>query len=313
MPVKPSYKISDSYIGDYKVWCMQQRNKDTWFSIIPDYGGCLNAFDVNGRSILWSASNKNEIESKTINSFAGAQLFPYPNRVKNGRYSFNDKEFLLPQNDYPRNNALHGLVYNKPFKVDGTDIENGEISISYHYQKQHSGYPFEVLLKNKFQLDENSLSIFTTIANIGSEDIPVGHGWHPYFNTSPKADGYLLQISGNKHFPIDEHLIPYGNTEVLNSFSDHSTIGAKELNHCFKLKENEVQRTELVIPKDRVTVTMITEGYPYLQVYTPPHRNCIALEPQTSIPDAFNNLIGYRHLRPNEILELGLKIKVEYS
>ncbi|MCK5443779.1 MAG: aldose 1-epimerase [Maribacter sp.] len=313
MQAKHNYKISDSHIGDFKVWHILNQKRDTWFSIIPEYGGCLNSFVVNGRSILWSASTKNEIESQTINYFAGAQLFPYPNRVKNARYSFNEKEFLLPQNDYPRNNALHGLVYNQPFTVDGTDIEKGEISISYDYQKQHPGYPFEVLLKNKFQLDENSLNIFTTITNMSSEDIPIGHGWHPYFNIPHRTDGDSLQISGNEHFPIDEHLIPYGNTEVLKSFSKHSAIGIKELNHCFKLKENKVQKTELVSSKDGVKVTMITEGYPYLQVYTPSHRNCIALEPQTCIPDAFNNQIGCRHLKSNETLELGLRIKVEFN
>lgn len=313
MQAKPDYKMSDSLIGDFKALRIECMGKDTWFSIIPEYGGCLNSFVVNGRSILWRASNKTEIEAQTIDSFAGAQLFPYPNRVKNAQYSFSDQEFLLPQNDYPRNNALHGLVYNQSFTVDDTDIEKGEISISFNYQKQHPGYPFEVLLKNKFQLGENSLYIFTTIANMGSEDIPIGHGWHPYFNTPLKVDTHLLQISGDEHFPIDEHLIPYGNTKVLKSFSKYAAIGTKELNHCFKLSENEVQKTELVNPKDGVTVTMITDGYPYLQVYTPSHRNCIALEPQTCIPDAFNNQIGCRHLKPNETIELRLKIKVEYS
>jgi len=41
-------------------------------------------------------------------------------------------------------------------------------------------------------------------------------------------------------------------------------------------------------------------AYPYLQVYTPPHRKSIAIENLSSAPDAFNNKIGLIELGPED-------------
>jgi aldose 1-epimerase len=40
--------------------------------------------------------------------------------------------------------------------------------------------------------------------------------------------------------------------------------------------------------------------YPYLQVYTPDHRNSIAIENLSAPPDTFNNKIGLITLQPEE-------------
>jgi aldose 1-epimerase len=41
-------------------------------------------------------------------------------------------------------------------------------------------------------------------------------------------------------------------------------------------------------------------SYPYLQVYTPPHRRSIAIENLSAAPDAFNNGIGLISLGPED-------------
>jgi aldose 1-epimerase len=42
------------------------------------------------------------------------------------------------------------------------------------------------------------------------------------------------------------------------------------------------------------------ESYPYLQIYTPPHRKSIAIENLSSAPDSFNNELGFKTLMPGE-------------
>jgi aldose 1-epimerase len=39
-------------------------------------------------------------------------------------------------------------------------------------------------------------------------------------------------------------------------------------------------------------------SYPYLQLYTPPHRESIAIENLSAAPDAFNNGMGLINLEP---------------
>ena len=53
-----------------------------------------------------------------------------------------------------------------------------------------------------------------------------------------------------------------------------------------------------------VTLTIAPDKhYPYLQIYTPPHRKSIAIENLTSAPDSFNNGIGLLVIEPNHTLE----------
>jgi aldose 1-epimerase len=42
------------------------------------------------------------------------------------------------------------------------------------------------------------------------------------------------------------------------------------------------------------------ESYPYLQFYTPSHRNSIAIENISGAPNAFNNGMGFQILIPGE-------------
>lgn len=303
-------KIKTDVIGKYGILQVSHTEHDSRFSIIPNLGASLNAFTVNGKDILVSANSIAEIENQTINSFSGAQLFPYPNRIKDGKHAIGDKTYQLPINDIADNNTIHGLIYNKPFQVTSVNIAAGIVTLRYEYNGDHEGYPFNVVIENRFQLSKNSLKIITTIENIGKQTIPIGHGWHPYFMVNEKLDNAYLEISTTEYYTIDERSIPTGEVASNKSFSKPLQIANTQLDHCFKIKENGLT-ARLTCPENDLTIRLLTEGYPYLQVYIPPQRNCIALEPQTSIPNAFNNTIGNILLESTEKIKLKFQIIVE--
>jgi aldose 1-epimerase len=311
MKSEPEYKLDRTIIDNLEIIRIAHLRKDSWFSLIPGYGGALNAFFINGHEILLAANTEEELKLQTIKSYAGAQLFPYPNRIKDAQYTFLENTYSLPVNEISLNNSLHGLIYNRPFEVDLIDEASGLVKLSYHYVKEHAGYPFDVAIHNRYQLAENALTITTTIENRGTVYIPVGHGWHPYFVAPKKVDNCLLQIPGNESFIIDDDLIPTGEVERLDNFTKLNPVGSMELNHCFKLSNEKSSQIKLVHPDENITIKIITEGYPYLQLYTPPKRDSIAIEPQSCAPDAFNNKIGCLYLNPNESLHFKLQIDVE--
>jgi aldose 1-epimerase len=53
------------------------------------------------------------------------------------------------------------------------------------------------------------------------------------------------------------------------------------------------------------------DKYNFLQVYTPPHRNTIAIEPMTCLADAFNNKKGLIILKPSETASFSFGVKLE--
>jgi len=60
-----------------------------------------------GASLISLSNNEfNLIESNTREGlYAGSVLAPWPNRIKDGRYSFNDEMFELPINE--KNKIMH--------------------------------------------------------------------------------------------------------------------------------------------------------------------------------------------------------------
>ena len=50
-------------------------------------------------------------------------LFPFPNRIRDGRFSWDGKDYQLPTNDPSGKNAIHGFVCHKPWRViaEGAD------------------------------------------------------------------------------------------------------------------------------------------------------------------------------------------------
>jgi aldose 1-epimerase len=54
-------------------------------------------------------------------------------------------------------------------------------------------------------------------------------------------------------------------------------------------------------PGNGIYVSIFTNSkYPYLQLYTPPHRKSIAIENLSAPPDCFNNGIGLQLLGPSK-------------
>ena len=52
------------------------------------------------------------------------------------------------------------------------------------------------------------------------------------------------------------------------------------------------------------------QNYPYLQMYTPPHRNSIAIENLSGTPDCFNNGMGLMELAPGESARFVTRYKI---
>jgi len=255
-----------------------------------------------------AATTKEEQETQTVQSYAGAQLFPYPNRIKDAGYNFGDTNYTLPKNDAPRNHSLHGLIYDKPFTVDEIDVKSGRVALSYLYQKNHSGFPYDARIINEFQIRQNTLEVTTTIENTGQKEFPFGHGWHPYFLARPMVNDWKLQLPESEYYPFTDDLIPTGQTIKTQQFLTLEAIGTTDFNHCFRLKKD----TKVILrsPDNKTTVQLELKGYSFLQIYIPPDRKSIALEPQTCAPDAFNNRIGLLHLKPKQQMVFQFSIAV---
>ena len=305
------YKASVDIIADYEILQLQDLQTKNSLSLIPRLGANLNSFLVAGQEILWSANSLEQIESQSIAAYSGMQLFPFVNRIKAGKYKFQGKTYRLPINEPSLNNSLHGLVFDKEFMLLDVDEHAGSLKLGYNYNKDSNGYPFKVYLENTFQIFENSLTITTIIENKSRQTIPLGHGWHPYFTLGNSIDEAFLEIAATEYFIVDKQQIPTGDLLKYDKFQKLSKLSDTELDNCFPIKAKNGLAARLFYPKENLEIKLFTEGYPFLQIYTPADRKSIAIEPQTSAVNAFNNGIGNILLKPKSSISFKLRILVE--
>ena len=331
-PVEQRFVIALYYLGDkspamFAIEKLQHNGFDkilltdnaseSRVEVVPGCGAMLHAFTVgygtDAINIIDSYDNKRAFdESAEANGFKGLKLSPFPCRIPNASYRFNNRQYHFT-NFLLNGSAIHGLLYKQPFRlVQEQATENfAGIRVLHQYKGVDAGYPFPYDCIIDYRLEkENTLSITTTIKNTGASALPIADGWHPYFTFGGKVDDLELQFQSQEVMEFI-NLIPSGKILPYTAFSSPARIGETALDNSFVLDFSKAQ--PMCILRDPATGWQLEirpdKSYPYLQIYIPPHRKSIAIENLSAPPDSFNNGIGLITLEPGA----GTRFFTQYS
>jgi aldose 1-epimerase len=295
-----SYRLTDRITGEYA-------------SVLPYLGGAINnlTFKHNNQliSILDCYISPEDAKKNMMTTFKGIKLFPFPNRIKDATFKLNDETYELPMNFPHEHNAIHGLVYDKEFEV--LSMEEGDEScvlvLKYSPEKKVPGYPFDYSLEVKYKwIKDTKFECTTKIANHSKNSIPVGDGWHPYFVAGQvSVNDLFIRFPSEKILEVDKRQIPTGNSENYTKFEKLTQLGETVFDNCFQLKHDLKPAETLIFNKKdnfgyKIWQETGDKKYNFIQIYTPPNRKTIAIEPMTCAPDSFNNHIGLILLAPKE-------------
>ncbi|MBN1597384.1 MAG: aldose 1-epimerase [Bacteroidales bacterium] len=313
------FEIANELFGNYQIVKIKNRDTGEYISVIPEYGLCLNeiVLESNGRleSILLNNDNPNDFKTIFKPMFSGVKLFPFPNRVKDGKYQYNKVKYKLPQNDPPRNHSLHHFIYDQPFSLISFDKITGTTEFIYNNDGLFDYYPFPFSMSITVQLINQGVVIKTVITNTGGSDIPFGDGWHPYISTGTKIDKLSVQIPSGTFLEVDEVLIPTMKKGVNEDFLQLNIVKDTSFDNCFIIDTKENKASTIIYdPVKQLKIDIWQETgndkYNYVQYYTPDNRKSIAVEPMSCAPNAINNGLGLIHLKPKEKKEFTFGIKI---
>ena len=286
---------------------IQLINDDISCKIFPNLGASIQEFIYKGLKIIDGISiNKNGIDDY-FNTYKSALLFPFPNRIKDGNYTFNNTDYQLDLNEPQLQNAIHGLVYNKHFKIVNkcTNSKEAKVSLTYKSDGLLVGYPFKFIFNIEYAIKmDGEITTSIEVINIDEKTLPFGIGWHPYF-ISQNLEKSSLSFNSDEHFICSERNIPQKieKFELPSSF----TIKNKIFDDGFSLLKSKVKFFD---SKYELNLHFENKRKPFLQIYTPNHRKTIALEPMTCATDAFNNKNGLLQLSANENFKWEIILKV---
>lgn len=289
-----------------------------FFECIPALGSCMFqlAFNHNGKAVkLFPEFNSvEEFKNAYNNKFVGALLFPYPNRIKQGKYHFNGEEYQLKKAVYSGDNAIHGLVLDKVFNFK-VDFYKNKLETEFSFdESQFPGFPFAFSLKNSFHLESKLLEIETSVTNLSTIASPAGLGWHPYFDLKTSFKNLAIQLPQVQNLELNSNQIPSGVFKPFEGFSELKTIGNFPFDHSFKLCDSEKYRTtKLQGPNINISIDQKASesGYKYLQVYSFQEKSWLAIEPMSCAPDSLNNKLGLDLYNPQEERKYKMRINLD--
>ena len=262
------------------------------------FGALLNRFSVQCNDTMHNVidgfNNVEEAKNEITDAFKSCKLNPFVCRMKHGKYEY-DSKILTVRKFFLKQHAIHGLLYNADFSLKdcGANDENAFVTLNYRYEEEDEGFPFvyETEVTYKFKAD-NYLSLVTSVINHSNENIPLADGWHPYFKLDESIDSSTLQFNSDTMFEYDEELIPTGKKIKDEKFLKPILLKGVELDNGFELNGDNISPRCYLCGKILTLCIEPDANYPYLQVYTPPHRKSIAIENLSSARDSFNNKIG---------------------
>jgi len=90
------------------------------------------------------------------------------------------------------------------------------------------GYHFSFKLEAEFVLDESGLKVTAIATNTDSVMIPIGIGWHPYFQLQSKVDNLILSFQSERLYKVNDKMIPTGENLGYSEFQKPKEV--KDMN-----------------------------------------------------------------------------------
>ncbi len=300
------YDVMKETIEGFSVNILTDKATNSHAKVIPCFGNNCFSFsrEICGKQIDILESPP-DLKTLTQNNFrfGNPVLFPFPNRIRRGEFTFEGREYAFELNPSDgKGNWIHGFVINRPWQVEdsGTCRELGAyLTCSFNstrFPEIGKQFPFPFMVTMTYSLKDGILTISVDMKNIGDGNMPMGFGIHPYFHAPLGPDSTAadctIRVPANKYWELVECL-PTGRIPPVQGKYDlrsPQTLEGLQFDDVFTdlIFEGDVTRCILDDTKARIRVIVESDSlFREIVVYTPP-RPSICFEPYTCVTDAVN-------------------------
>lgn len=278
-------------------------------AIVTEVGGGIRQLTVDGVEVLDGYGVDDMCDGAR-----GQTLLPWPNRVADGRYTWDGADYQLALTEPDRHNAIHGLTRWANWEL--IELQTDRVHLRHRLHPQ-LGWPFTVRCDLRYALRQDGLEVTTVLTNLGTTPCPVAAGAHPYLSAGEGLiDSCRLALKGDTILPTDRRGIPTGSRPVAGTpldFRDPRVIGAEKIDLTYTDLHRDPSGAALVDLErpDGVRLRLWAgEGYGYLEVFTGDtlapdrRRRGLGVEPMTSPPNALQTGCDLLRLQAGESVEL---------
>ncbi|MBO9519233.1 MAG: aldose 1-epimerase [Porphyrobacter sp.] len=217
-------------------------------------------------------------------------LVPYCNRIASGRFEWAEEEIQLPPNFLPERHSLHGLSWQRPWKVE-SQVDTKCVLVDDYDGSE--AWPWAYHAQQRIRLGPKGCAITLVLINRSAEPMPAGLGLHPYFRRRPEA---AVRFEADHVLLVSAETLPTGVTAPAGHFGEFAsghTLPPETVDHCFVQWHGTAE-----ISDDLGTIRLSADGTPHLHLYAPADGSALCLEPVSHTPDALNRAPGEMTVLP---------------
>jgi aldose 1-epimerase len=248
----------------------------------PSIGGCVAGFawQLGARRVeLMRRATPRALPEQDGRELASFPLFPFSNRVKDGRFSFQGRQVELRRNT-PPDHPIHGHVWQMPSTLVRSSATTAELTCRY----PGADWPWAYSAFQRFSLSPGALEVELELRNDSDSPMPCGFGMHPYYDRTERV---RLQAKAPVRWVGSQYLLPEWREPVPEAwnFSEPRQLSPlAEMDGCFG---DFGGNARLEWPEKGVALD-IDPIFGVLIVYVPKGQDFFCLETVSNVNDAFN-------------------------
>ncbi len=274
--------------------------KNAFLSVTASTMGAeLKSIQKNGRELLWCGD-------PAVWSFQAPVLFPLCGSLKNGKFSYQGKDYA-PQK--------HGFARFQPFTLEEIGPEKMVFCLTEN-EETLAMYPFSFAFRVIYTLEEDALQVTYQVTNTGDEDLYFSVGGHEGYACPGDIETYSLlfeQEESPATVLLDGPLLTY-ESKLLGTKTKELPL-SRELFalDSFIFTDLNSKSVSLKNNKTEETVTLSFEGSDTLLIWGKPDGGFICLEPWCGIPDYTDSDGELTHKKGIIKLSAGKDFSVSHS
>ncbi len=273
-------------------------SRNTLVCVAPEFGSNMYRFRVGEHDLIYT----DQVLLKKRDYTGTFVLWPFPNRVRDKRYTYQGQMYSLEEVHRPGGDAtlIHGLVFDRPWQYTQPVIGPDAVSVTTYIDVNaespyYRAYPFDSRLSLTYTLSGTELTVTYQVLNKSARMLPFGFALHPYFSTFADKHDIFLSIPAQAVMEADDEMLPTGRIfdvkKVMYAMYDLREpvpVGYLKLDHVYT-RLNKPALSVLDYTKLAMQLHIsATDDFTHLVIFTPEQIPSLCIEYQTCSTDAIN-------------------------
>ena len=307
--------------------------------IAPEWGANVLSLTMWDSRLRWPLPLFESVDPSSIamapTSYGMPLLAPTPGRVgkdQSGAFRYRGKLYLVEP-------SRHGWARSIPWSVARRTSSSLTCVAELEAERKPGLFPFRLRATHEVRIGHGVLASRVLLENIGEHQSPANVGWHPYLH---RPDECIVQFPAASYWELSNDSEPTPTGRVLPvtpdlDFRSGRSLQGDQWDHVFTNLGNgaeiacSVRQRVICLTRQGASVrasivreVLLDEPHEdrmqpirNIQLYTPPGRRAVSLEPLSCPPDAINLLANGAdrghvvELKPGESASFAIRLHIQ--